>query len=173
MKYIQVRRHAPKHAEGHLTGEGKKLAESVKKKLPSFNIILSSDKPRAIETAKLLTGINPQIDKRAGTPAFSMDQEKELHNLGEKHTFGIAGVIFENPGYKKMIREQGEKLAELIKETLVKLPENGCALIVSHDGVMVSAEKILQNFSFDKAEKTFKPLQGFQVNERGEIIELS
>ena len=172
MKYIQVRRHAPKHAEGHLTGEGKKLAESIKMKLPTFNTVLSSDKSRAVETAKLLTGVDPQIDKRAGTPAFTLEQEKELHNLGEKHPFGIAGVIFENPKYKKMIKEQGEKLAELIKETLVKLPENGCALIVSHDGVMVSAEKILKHASFGKAGKTIKPLQGFQVNERGNTSDL-
>lgn len=173
MKYIQIRRHAPKHAEGHLTGEGKKLAESVKKKLPTFDIIISSDKPRAVETAKLLTGVNPQIDKRAGTPAFTLEQEKELHNLGEKHLFGIAGVIFDNPIYRKMIKKQGEKLAELIKETLIKLPENGCALIISHDGVMVSAEKILKHASFESAGKTFKPLEGFQMNEKGEIIELS
>lgn len=173
MKYIQVRRHAPKHAEGHLTDEGKKSAESVKKTLPTFNIILSSDKPRAVETAKLLTGVNPQIDKREGTPAFTLEQEKELHKLGEKHPFGIAGVIFENPKYKKMIKKQGARLAELIKKTLLKLPENGCALILSHDGVMISAEKILKHASFNKAGKTIKPLQGFQVNEKEEIIELA
>jgi len=168
MKYIQVRRHAPKHAEGHLTEEGKRFAEETKKRLPKFNIILSSDKPRAVETAKLLTGIMPQIDKRAGTPAFTLDQEKRLHELGQNHPFGIAGVIFENQEYKKMIKEQGQQLSTLIEETFSKLPTNGCALIISHDGVMVAAEKILKKAEFGKANKTFKPLAGFQVSENGE-----
>jgi len=172
MKYIEVRRHAPKHAEGHLTDDGKRFAEETKKKLPIFDIILSSDKSRAIETAKLLTGAEPQIDKRAGTPAFSLDIEQTLHIEGQNHPFGIAGVIFDHPEYREMIQKQGEKLVELIKETFVKLPENGTALIISHDGVMVSAEKILKKATFDKANKTFKPLEGFEVNENGEIIYL-
>lgn len=71
-----------------------------------------------------------------------------------------------------MIKEQGEKLTELIKETLLKLPKNGYALIISHDGVMVSTLKCLRHESFDTASKTFKPLQGFQVNERGNISDL-
>jgi len=172
MKYIQVRRHAPKHAKGHLTNEGKKLADKVKNKLPQFALIISSNKPRAIETARLLTGKEPIIDKRAGTPAFSLDIEQTLHREGQSHPFGIAGVIFDNPEYKKMIKEQGKKLAELIKETLLKLPENGTALIISHDGVMVSTEKVLRKAMFDKADKTFKPLEGFQIDESGEIKDI-
>lgn len=172
MKYIQVRRHAPKHAEGHLTNEGKKLADKVKNKLPQFTLIISSNKPRAIETAKLLTGKDPIIDKRAGTPAFSLDIEQILHREGQNHPFGIAGVIFDNPKYRQLIKKQGEKLAELIAETLLNLQENGTALIISHDGVMVAATKILKHESFNKANKTFKPLQGFTVNEKEEITNL-
>ena len=172
MKYVQVRRHAEKHAHGLITNLGKEQANELKNKLPNFDLIISSDKTRAQETAILLTGKKPEIDKKAGTPPFTEEEMKMFHILGQKHPFGIAGVIFENPRYKKMIREQGEKLAELIKEILVKLPENGCALIISHDGVMVSAEKILKHASFVIAGKTFKPLRGFQVNEKGEIIDL-
>jgi len=172
MKYVQVRRHAEKHAHGLLTDFGKEQANELKKKMPKFNLIISSDKIRAQETAFLLTGQKPIIDKRAGTPPFTPEEMEKLHILSQTHEFGIAGVIFDNPKYKKMIKEQGEKLAKLIKEILLKLPENGCALIISHDGVMVSAEKILKHASFNKAGKTFKPLQGFQVNEKGEIINL-
>ncbi|PIY71584.1 hypothetical protein COY87_05350 [Candidatus Roizmanbacteria bacterium CG_4_10_14_0_8_um_filter_33_9] len=172
MKYIQVRRHAPKHAEGHLTDEGKQMVDKVRNKLPQFTLIISSNKPRAIETAKLLTGKEPIIDKRAGTPAFSLDIEQTLHVEGQNHPFGIAGVIFDNPEYRVMIKKQGEKLAELIAETLLKLPENGTALIISHDGVMVATEKVLRKAMFDKASKTFKPLEGFQIDEKGEITDL-
>ena len=48
----------------------------------------------------------------------------------------------------------------------------GAALIISHDGVMVTAERLLKNKSLDKAEKTFKPLMGFVVYEDGKIEDL-
>jgi len=172
MKQVHVRRHAPKHATGGLTEEGKRLAQEFKKQLGTYDLIISSDKPRAIETAELLTGLKPLVDKRAGTPPFTLEQETKLHELGQNHQHGIAGVLFENPEYRVMIGIQGKKLAELINETLEKLPENGRALIISHDGVMVSAERILKNKMLDKAEKTFKPLMGFKVYEDGTIENL-
>ena len=172
MKQVHVRRHAPKHATGNLTEEGKKLAVQFKKKLGTYDLIISSNKPRAIETAELLTGLKPLIDKRVGTPPFTPEQEQKLHELGVNHPFGIAGVILDNPQYRIMIKPQGESLAQLIKETLEKLPQNGSALIISHDGVMVTAERILKDKQLDKAEKTFKPLMGFKVHEDGTIEDL-
>ena len=172
MKQVHVRRHAPKHSTGSLTEEGKKLAQELRKKLRKYNLVISSEKPRAIETAKLLTGSKPTIDNRAGTPPFSSEQEKKLHELGQNHQYGIAGVILDNQEFRALVIPKGESLVELIKETINKLPENGSALIISHDGVMVIAETILKNKSLDKAKKTFKPLRGFTVYEKGEIADL-
>ena len=172
MKQVHIRRHAPKHSTGGLTDEGKKLAKEFKSKIGKYDLILSSDKPRAIETAILITGIKPIIDKRAGTPPFTLAQEKQLHELGQSHPFGIAGVILDDPEYRVMIKVKGESLGDLIKETLKKLPKDGKALIISHDGVMVAAERLLKNKSLDKAEKTFKPLKGFVVYEDGKIEDI-
>lgn len=173
MKQVHIRRHAPKHAAGNLTEEGKKLAKEYQKHPENYDLIISSNKPRAVETAELLTGLKPIVDTRAGTPPFTPEQEHTLHELGEKHAFGIAGVILDNPQFRVMIKPQGEKLVQLIKETLNKLPANGKALIISHDGVMVTAEKILKNKPLNKAEKTFNPLQGFKVHEDGTIEDLT
>lgn len=172
MKQVHVRRHAPKHATGSLTEEGKKLAQELKKQLNLFELVISSDKARAVETAILLTGITPILDPRAGTPPFTPQQEKELHEKGKTHMFGIAGVILENPDYRVMIQQKGESLNELIQETLNKLPDNGTALIISHDGVMVAAEQLFKKISLDKAKKTFKPLQGFVIDDQGNISDL-
>ncbi len=172
MKQVHIRRHAPKHASGDLTDEGKKLAQEFKKQLEKYDLIIASNKPRAIETAELLTGEKPIVDKRAGTPPFTPEQEEKLHELGENHPFGIAGVILDNPEFRIMIQPQGERLVQLIKETLNKLPANGKALIISHDGVMVTAEKILKNKPLDKADKTYEPLQGFRMHEDGNIEDL-
>jgi len=169
VKQVHVIRHAPKYSSGNLTKEGKKLAQEFKKQLGKYDLIISSDKPRAIETAGLLTGLKPIIDKRSGIPSFTPKQEKELHELGQSHPYGIAGVIFDNPEYREMIKPKGENLVELIKETLNSLPKNGKALVISHDGVMVTAERILKGKPLDKAEKTFRPLTGFMVREDGGI----
>lgn len=173
MKQVHIRRHAPKHATGGLTDEGKQYAKQFKNKVGTYNLIISSDKPRAVETAILITGTNPLIDTRAGTPPFTPEQERQLHELGQEHSFGIAGVILDNPEYRSMIRVKGESLGDLIREVLKKLPENGRALIISHDGVMVAAERLLMNKSLDKAEKTFRPLAGFVVYEDGTIEDLT
>ena len=108
MKQVHIRRHAPKHSTGGLTDEGKKLAEEFKNKVGKYDLIFSSDKPRAIETAILITGMKPIIDKRAGTPPFTPEQEIQLHEFGQKHLFGIAGVILDNPEYRVMIKKKGE-----------------------------------------------------------------
>ncbi len=173
MKQVHIRRHAPKHSTGGLTYEGKKLAKEFKSKIGRYDLIVSSDKPRAIETAILITGMEPVIDKRAGTPPFTSEQERQLHELGQNHPYGIAGVILDNPEYRVMIKVKGESLGNLIKETLKKLPKEGKALIISHDGVMVTAERLLKNKSLEKAEKTFKPLMGFVVYEDGTIEDLA
>jgi len=81
-------------------------------------------------------------------------------------------VILDTPHYRVMVKAQGESLAELVRETLQKLPENGSALIISHDGVMVAAERILRSLPLNKAEKTYKPLQGFEVSENLQVIDL-
>lgn len=172
MKTVHIRRHAPKHATGELTEEGKKLAASYNAQLEKFDLVIASDKPRAIETARLLTGREPSVDRRAGTPPFTPEQEKTLHELGLSHEHGIAGVILDNPQYRAMIKPQGESLAALIRETIGKLPDGGRALIISHDGVMVTAERILKDKPLDKADKTFAPLKGFTVSDDGNITDL-
>lgn len=173
MKKIEVRRHAPKHPKGHLTDEGKKMAEKRRSSLIRYDLIISSNKPRAVETALLITGIAPKIDERAGTPKFTLEEETELHMQGEKHPFGIAGVINDNPRLREMVDKQGGLLVDLIKETFKKLPENGLALIISHDGVMVAADRKLKNISSIKAHKTFKPLMGFEVRDDGSVSDLA
>lgn len=173
MRRVEVRRHAPKHAAGHLTEEGKKTAHILRGRLGKYEIIIASHRPRAVQTAELLTGLKPHIDERAGTPLFTPEQERQLHESGETHPYGIAGVILDTPEYRALIQPKGESLAQLIKETLRKLPKDGRALIISHDGVMVTAEMLLKKKSLDRAEKTFKPLKGFVVYEDGTIEDLA
>jgi broad specificity phosphatase PhoE len=170
---VHVLRHAPRNISGQLTEEGKRQAQSLKGKLGKYHKVISSEMPRAQETAILITGEPPHIDKRAGIPAFTEEQERALFELGKIHPHGIAGVIFDTPEYRELVKIRGKTLAELIKETLTNLPENARALIITHDGSMVGAEKILTNQPFDTAGKYYKPLSGYKVNEQLEIEELT
>jgi broad specificity phosphatase PhoE len=51
---------------GYLTPEGIELARRIGLQLPRFVRVISSDAPRAQQTAKELSGQDPVIDWRAG-----------------------------------------------------------------------------------------------------------
>ena len=51
-----------------------------------------------------------------------------------------------------------------IKEVLSKLPKDERALIISHDGTMVSAEKIMKKDTFASIERTYYELEGFVID---------
>lgn len=65
--------------------------------------------------------------------------------------------------YRPRIIEKGKELVNLIEELWGKLSDDGRALIISHDGVMVAADMILLRMELPKAQKTYGPLQGFHV----------
>lgn len=163
MKEIYILRHAEKDETGNLTEAGKIIAADFSKRLGHFDFVFSSDKPRAIETATLLTGSKPVIDIRASAISFTPEEIQSTHEQGKDHKFGIAGVLFDSDMYRPKIIEKGNNLVELIEELWNKLSHNERALIISHDGVMVAAYMPLLNLDLSKAGRTFEPLQGFRV----------
>jgi len=163
MKELYVLRHAEKDGTGKLTEEGKGIATERSKKLGHFDFVYSSDKPRAVETAVLLTKIQPVIDTRASALPLTPKEIRATHEQGKLHHYGIAGVLFDSDVYRPMVIEKGKALVELIKELLGTLPQDSRALIISHDGVMVAANMILLHRELLKAEKTYEPLQGFRI----------
>ena len=163
MKEIYILRHTEKDASGNLTEEGKAIATELGKRLGYFDVVYSSDKLRAVETAVLLTGKQPIIDPRAGAIPLTPEETKNTHEQGKLHAFGIAGVLFDSDVYRPKIIAKGKELVQLIEELLGKLSDDGRALIISHDGVMVGADMILLHKELLKAAKTFEPLQGFRV----------
>ncbi len=169
MKEIDIVRHATKDATGALTDEGKNSAETLATVLGSYDIVISSPKPRAVETATLLTGKYPVLNERASALDLTARELKDTHEQGKLHQFGIAGVLFDSSEYRPKILKKGKELMKLIEETFSALPNDGRALIISHDGVMVAAYMIMRKRKLFKAERTFTPLQGFQVFENGSI----
>lgn len=165
-KQVYVLRHANWNLERDgLTEEGRRACLTLRNKLGKFDAVICSDFSRNKETAKLLSGSTPKVDVRAGILKLTEKQNKMLSELRKTHPLGVAGAIFSSPELIAPVRKAGEKVVTLVKEILAALPENGKALVVSHDGTMVSAEKILKNESFDNLERTYFELEGFVINE--------
>jgi broad specificity phosphatase PhoE len=165
MRQVYVLRHANWNLnKDSLTDEGKQKCLDLKEKLGNFDIVISSNFDRNKETAKLLTGKKPQVDERAGILKLTDAQNQKITELRQKHPFGVAGAIFSIPELIEPVKKAGQNLIELIKEISSKLPKNGRALIISHDGTMVSAEKILKKDTFASIEKTYYELEGFIID---------
>lgn len=167
MKKIYVIRHANKDKEtGELTEEGKNRAIELNSKLGKFDLVIASNKrQRLIDTAVLLAGTMPQIDNRTGIIYSSEEEHEKLTRLAKVHPLSHAGAVFEFSEFEKLAQTNGENLIALIKETFQVLPENGKALIVAQDAVMVAAERITNKKPYKKLETSFKPLEGFIINE--------
>lgn len=173
MRQVFVLRHANWDLDkGSLTDEGKQKCLGLLKKLGNFDIVIASNFDRNKETAKLLTGVKPKVDERAGILKLTKEQNDKVTELRQKHPFGVAGAIFSIPELNKSVKEAGQNLIGLIKEILSKLPKNGRALIISHDGTMVAAEKILKKDTFALIERTYYELEGFILDDNLQMKEL-
>lgn len=171
MKRVYIIRHANKNKEtGELTEEGIKRAKELKHKLGTFDLVITSNKrKRLLDTAILLSGTHPQLDNRTGIIYESDGQHERLAKLAKEHPLSHAGAAFEFPEFKNLAKTNGENLIALIKETFQALPQNGKVLIVAQDAVMVAAERILTNKPYQRLEASFKPLEGYIVNENLQI----
>src|SRR6266849_474873 len=104
MKRIYIIRHANKDKEtGELTEEGRKRASELKNRIGKFDIVITSDKnKRLLDTAILVTGETPKLDKRTGVVYESEEQHEKVGKLAKTHPLNHAGVIYEFPEYEKL-----------------------------------------------------------------------
>lgn len=170
MKKVYVLRHANWNLEkGELTAEAAEKTKLVADKLPAFDFIVSSPTKRAIETAVLLSRKKFTTDKRAATMEVTEEQSKKIAELRIDNPYGAVGAIFEIPELIEPLQNIGQELVGLIRESLSKCPDGKNVLIISHDGTMVAAEKILENKDFLSAGKTFGEIEGFKIDEKFNI----
>jgi broad specificity phosphatase PhoE len=173
MKEILVIRHANWNlVDDKLTDESRERCISLKPALGSFAIVLSSPAGRTQETANLLSGQKPKIDKQASVLRSPPELSAKVLELRKTHPFGVAGAIISIPELREPLRDQGEALKELLNETLEALEDGQRALLVSHDGTMVALEKVLTGSSFDQIDHTYAELEGFRVDEKLELTRL-
>jgi broad specificity phosphatase PhoE len=166
MKQILILRHAAWDLRADtLTDDAKAACTALKPQLPDVSLSISSSLNRAKECAQLLTGAEPTVDDRAGFPKLTPEVFAQIAVARRTHPLGVAGSIFAIPAAREPYRTQAVLFLDLIKETFEKLHDNQTALIVSHDGIMVALEKVLDNSSFEGTDHTYPELAGFFLDE--------
>jgi broad specificity phosphatase PhoE len=129
MRYLEVRRHTMRHRPGkHLTQAGVTLARVCGASMGPFERVVTSKLPRAYETAIAM--------------GFAVDGRIELlGSIGDKvveefdWTEGFPAVSRAMNRGKQTARYAAE-LARCWEEILAGLRDGGCALIVSHGGII-------------------------------------
>ena len=129
MKIIELRRHSKRDKPSpHLTQEGVDLARKVGKTLGEFHKIISSNAPRATETAVAMGyAVGEVLDEVSMTP----------ERIGKEVNWGMG---FSE--YAEVIKKEGEtakyarEMAEFIKKIAEELSDDGYALIVTHGGLI-------------------------------------
>jgi len=167
MKQVLILRHGNWDLKvDQLTAQAKTNAQALKTKLPAFAKVISSPWGRATETAQLLSGNVPATDARVSFPALGAEISSQIALARRTHPQGIGGTIFAIPAAREPYRQQAILFLELVKETFGTIKEGEVALVVSHEGIMLALEKLLDNSTFEGIDHTIGELEGFYLDDQ-------
>jgi broad specificity phosphatase PhoE len=174
MREVYVLRHANWDGKDDtLTEQGKSDAEEYSTYLPDFAIVYASPFVRTQQTAERIGGIKPLTEAAASVALSPIGVRDQILKRRSIHPLGIAGALFETEEAHPALKVAGEALIQLIKQALNELQKNQKALIVSHDGTMVAAERVLTNIDFaEPLKQTYGELEGFTVDENCQLKKL-
>jgi len=155
------------HGPGHLSAIGKKQAESLAERLEDqpIDAIYSSDLKRAHDTALIIAKYHQE------TPIILSEDLREV-DLGPFTGKTNDLIDFDNRPdsveSRESVRNRVRKVLELIKKKQYKT-----VLLVSHNGTVLSAVRLLRNMDVNAKMPIIKPASytAFEVN--GEIRELA
>lgn len=135
MRWLEVRRHSltkkgPARGRGsHLSGEGVRLASEVGKQLGPIAYVLTSDSPRAIETA---VAMGLAVDDTAAMPSGYVPGEVEFHQqwTWPKPWSRYAELIARGEGLARVAKAQQATWIGALE----RVEDGAAALIVGHGG---------------------------------------
>jgi len=131
MRVIEHRRHSRRDPVGiHLNREGLELARHIAPTLGRFDRVVSSPKPRAVETVQAL---GFPVD--ALLPELAMMPDDVGLSIDELHPRSFADYV-QIAGRSEAMAEYAQRQAALMCEELERLPDGGRLLMVSHGGII-------------------------------------
>lgn len=131
MRTLLLLRHAERAPGGvHLSERGVRLAEELGRRPPRFDRVVTSTKPRALETAEAMGyRVDAQLVALGGLP----DELARWVDRAEPRSFaefvGFVGEVMEAALHARV-------LADLLRSELERLPDRGRLLVVAHGGVL-------------------------------------
>ncbi len=170
MKEIHIRRHAEKNSDGTLTRNGIRTASELSRHMPEFDKVIASDSSRTQLTAKLLTGVDAVVDKRAGYAMISPEKIDAIEQLSAECgiSFFEAADRYQDLEILRGIDAKADTLNQLVDELLNDLEEGEKILIVSHELTIVPA-LAKRGISL----QSIKPLEGYVLRADGTIEPIS
>ncbi|MGD0589030.1 MAG: histidine phosphatase family protein [Thermoplasmata archaeon] len=131
MRVLEHRRHSRRDPAGiHLNREGLDLARHIAPTLGRFDRVVTSPKPRALETAEAL-GFT--VD--ALLPELAMMPDDVGLPIDELHPHSFADYV-RFVGRSEAMADYAQTQATLMREELERLPDGGRLLMVSHGGII-------------------------------------
>lgn len=169
MKSIELRRHAEKDSDGLLTKSGIEASKKLGRTLHQFSQALSSDSDRAKLTAKLITGIDAQVDIRAAMWMASAEKSAAINDLAIKQGIMFLEAIaqYNDLEVLKGIDSRANDFNTLIDELLNSLNKDEHGLIISHD-LSISAAMVKRGVPIE----AIAPLAGYVIYEDGSLSKL-
>ena len=114
----------------HLNAEGLELAERVRREVGRFDRVLTSPRPRAVETAQALGYPDPEV-----VPALAEVPDDVGLNPGETVPTSFSEYLARVRS-SRSVRDFALLQASLWGEALASLPEGGRLLMISHGGLI-------------------------------------
>jgi broad specificity phosphatase PhoE len=163
MPVIEHRRHSWRSPTGkHLTQQGVDLARRVGETMGKFDIVITSDLPRAYETAIAM--------------GYAVDsQAKLLSDMGK----GVVDDVNWELGVQEFVRASGEskatakacrKQAKLLRDIAAALPPEGRALVVSHGGVIeLGVVGLLPEYDYSAWGPACERCEGVRMHFDGDV----
>lgn len=159
MPVLEVRRHTMRSKPGqHLSQDGVALANLVGNSSGLFDLVVTSDKPRAIETA-IAMGYAPtrQVAELGCLPASILDVVAWPNSLEN-----ISNTVRQNEKCKEFAREQ----AKVWKSIISQLKDNQSALVITHGAIIeLGAIGLLPDVSHSSWGEAIGYCEGFRFTQ--------
>lgn len=131
MRVLEHRRHSQRAPSSpHLSPDGVALARRLARTIGPFDRVVTSPKPRAVETAEALGfSVDATLPELAEMPD---DVGLAVDSLGRRSFADYVRGVARNRAMAKYARRQ----ADLMRREVERLSENGRLLLVSHGGII-------------------------------------
>jgi broad specificity phosphatase PhoE len=163
MRLLEHRRHSMREpASPHLSAAGVALAQRVAPTIGPFDRVVTSPKPRAVETA---AAMGFRVDAELESLSVMPDALQEAIDSFKPRSFAdYAALVERNPTMARYARSQ----EALWRRELKRVSNGGRLLIVSHGGVIESGAVIAAPTAAGAWGPTLGYLEGIRLYRDGD-----